>query len=81
MKNEGDLLQKLVEQTFIYLFIIDPKIGGADTIAFKNILENTMLKTIYNRSIVNDSKTFPYLFAINVIMKKLILTFRIAIQI
>jgi GTPase Era involved in 16S rRNA processing len=58
MKNEGDLLQKLVEQTFIYLFIIDPKIGGADTIAFKNILENTMLKTIYNRSIVNDSKLF-----------------------
>ena len=65
MKNEGDLLQKLVEQTFIYLFIIDPKIGGADTIAFKNILENTMLKTIYNRSIVNDSKTFPYLFICN----------------
>lgn len=64
-KNEGDLLSKLIEQTFIYFFIIDPSIGGADTNAFKNILENTMLKTLNNISIINDSKTFPYLFICN----------------
>ena len=65
MKNNGELLEKLVEQTFIYIFIIDPKVGGSDTYAFKNILENTILKTIYNRSIVDDSITFPYLFICN----------------
>ena len=65
MKNEQELLSKLIEQTFIYFFIIDPKVGGADTAAFKDILENTMLKTIYNRSIINESKTFPYLFICN----------------
>ena len=65
MKNNGELLEKLVEQTFIYIFIIDPKVGGSDTNAFKDILENTILKTIYNRSIINDSLTFPYLFICN----------------
>ena len=65
IKNEGDLLEKLVEQTFIYCFIIDPKVGGTDTAAFNDILENTMLRTIYNRSIINDSITFPYLFICN----------------
>ena len=65
INSEGDLLAKLVEQTFIYFFIIDPKVGGTDTAAFNDILENTMLKTIYNRSIINDSMTFPYLFICN----------------
>ena len=65
MKNNGELLEKLVEQTFIYIFIIDPKVGGTDTNDFKNILENTLLKTIYNRNIINDSLTFPYLFICN----------------
>jgi len=65
MKNETDLLSKLIEQTFIYFFIIDPKVGGADTDAFKQILENTILKTIYNRSIINNSLNFPYLFICN----------------
>ena len=65
MKNEGDLISKLIEQTFLYFFIIDPTVGGADTNGFKNILENTILKTIYNRSIINDSLTFPYLFICN----------------
>ena len=65
IKKEGDLLAKLVEQTFIYFFIIDPTVGGTDTDSFNNILENTMLKTIYNRSIINDSISFPYLFICN----------------
>jgi len=65
LKNEGDLISKLIEQTFLYFFIIDPTVGGADTNGFKNILENTMLKTVYNRSIINDSITFPYLFICN----------------
>ena len=65
MKNNGELLEKLVEQTFIYIFIIDPKVGGSDAYDFKNILENTLLKTIYNRSIMDDSITFPYLFICN----------------
>ena len=65
MENNGELLEKLVEQTFIYIFIIDPKVGGSDTNSFKEILENTILKTIYNRNIINDSLTFPYLFICN----------------
>ena len=65
MKNEDDLIGKLIEQTFIYFFVIDPRVGGSDTAAFKDILENTILKTIYNRSIINDSLTFPYLFICN----------------
>ena len=65
MKNETVLLDKLVEQTFIYLFIIDPKVGGADTNDFKQVLETTILKTIYNRSIINNSINFPYLFICN----------------
>lgn len=65
IKKEGDLIAKLVEQTFIYFFIIDPTVGGTDTDSFNNILENTMLKTIYNRSIINDSISFPYLFICN----------------
>ena len=65
LENEGELLEKLIEQTFIYFFIIDPKVGGADTSSFKQILSNTMLKTINNRSIINDSRTFPYLFICN----------------
>ena len=65
LENEGELLEKLIEQTFIYCFIIDPKVGGADTNSFKQILSNTMLKTINNRSIINDSQTFPYLFICN----------------
>lgn len=65
LENESDLLEKLIEQTFIYFFIIDPKIGGSDTNSFKQILTNTMLKTINNRSIINDSITFPYLFICN----------------
>ena len=65
MENKTVLLDKLVEQTFIYLFIIDPKVGGADTAAFKQVLETTILKTIYNRSIINNSINFPYLFICN----------------
>ena len=65
LENESDLLEKLIEQTFIYFFIIDPKIGGADTNSFKQILTNIVLKTINNRSIINDSLTFPYLFICN----------------
>ena len=65
MKKETVLLDKLVEQTFIYLFIIDPKVGGADTNDFKEVLETTLLKTIYNRSIINNSINFPYLFICN----------------
>ena len=65
LENESDLLEKLIEQTFIYFFIIDPKIGGSDTNSFKQILTNTMLKTINNRSIINDSITFPYFFICN----------------
>ena len=65
LENEGELLEKLIEQTFIYFFIIDPKIGGADTSEFKRILTNTMLKTIHNRIIFSDFQTFPYLFICN----------------
>ena len=65
MVNNRELLNKLIEQTFIYFFIIDPKVGGSDTYDFKNILENTILKTIYNRSIIDNSLTFPYLFICN----------------
>ena len=65
LENKSELLEKLIEQTFIYFFIIDPKIGGADTNSFKQILTNTVLKTINNRSIINDSITFPYLFICN----------------
>ena len=65
MKHETELLSKLIEQTFIYLFIIDPEVGGADTSEFKDVLENTILKTIYNRSIINNSINFPYLFICN----------------
>jgi len=65
LKNEGELLEKLIEQTFIYFFIIDPKVGGSDTNSFRQILANTMLKTINNRSIINDSQNFPYLFICN----------------
>ncbi len=64
-KKNPELLDKLIEQTFIYIFIIDPSVGGADTEDFKQVLETTLLKTIYNRSIVNNSINFPYLFICN----------------